>query len=117
MLNKTRLDMNINALAGISLTFGLIGVVTIALVYMQIVTSSHFDLVIRDNEYFLVLGFALFVTALSLVDLGAGLSALHRLKEPHAKYTKPMAIAGITLGIADITPALAILMVMIGTLL
>jgi EamA domain-containing membrane protein RarD len=113
MFNETRLDMKINARAGTSLTFGLIGIVVTALVYLQISNSSHFDLAVQDNEYFLVLGFAALVVILSIINFAAGSAALRRTKEPHLRYAKLMAIAGIGLGVANIIPAGIMLVFMI----
>lgn len=113
MFEETRLDMKPNALAGISLTFGLIGIVMTALVYLQIANSSHFDLVVKDNEFFLVFGFAALIFILSSINFATGITALRRMKEPHIRYAKPMAIAGMGLGVAGLLPALIIVIIMI----
>ena len=71
----------------------------------------------RDTEFYLALGTILLIATLSLADMRAGLYAIHHLKEPHGKFAKPLAITGITLGVADILPAALILAILLETLL
>ena len=113
MFEETRLDMKTNALAGTSFTFSLIAVVVTALMYMQIANSSHFDLVVRDDEYSLVLRFAALIVILSIIIFSTGSAALRRIKEPHLRYAKLMSIAGIGLGVANFIPAAILLAIMI----
>ncbi len=115
-LERTHLDRKVNALAGSSLTLGLIGAVLTALAHWQISFSSHFDFVFRDTEYFLVGFFLLLITSLAVIDFRNGISALRHMNEPHEKYAKPMAIAGISIGMVDLVPALVLLGIFIQAL-
>jgi hypothetical protein len=99
-----------------SLTIGVLGAILTGYMHYRIMTSSHFDFLIRDAEVFLTLGAILLVFALSVVDLRAGLYTIRHLNEPHSKYAKPVALSGITLGIAELLPAAIILMILIETL-
>jgi len=103
--------------AVIGLTMGIIATVLTGLVHYQITNSPHFDFLIHDAEFYMMLGFVLLITALSIGDLWEGLAAFQHLKEPHRKFAKPLAIAGISLGIVDIFPALLILAIIIETLM
>lgn len=100
-----------------SLVIGVIGAILTGLIHYSIMASSHFDFLVRDVEFFLVLGTILVIAALSLVDFRAGLYAIRHMNEPHGKFAKALALTGITLGIADIFPALIILSIMFETLL
>jgi hypothetical protein len=100
-----------------SLVIGVIGAILTGLVHYSIMTSSHFDFLVRDVEFFLVLGTILVIAALSLADIRAGLYAIHHMNEPHGKLAKALALTGITLGIADTLPALIILTIMFETFL
>jgi hypothetical protein len=100
-----------------SLTIGIVGAILTGGIHYEIVASSHFDFLVRDGEFYLVLGMVLIVAALSLVDLRAGLFAIRHLNQPHGKFTRSLAVTGITLGIADILPAAIILAIMFETFL
>ncbi len=103
--------------AVISAVLGAIGIALTGWVHYQITNSSHFDFLIHDNEFFLMIGFVLLIAMLSIGDLWEGLRAFRHLKEPHHGFAKPLAIAGITLGVVDIVPALMILLIVLETLL
>ena len=111
-----KLEHEADGFSVMSLALGLIGALLTALVHMQIMTSPHFDFLIWDKEFFLVLGFVVVISALALGDLKAGASALHHLNEPHTKYTKSVALASISIGVVDLLPALIILAILAETL-
>jgi hypothetical protein len=100
-----------------SLALGLIGAILTGCVLYAIAASPHFDFLIRDDEFHLVLGTALIIACLSLMDLKAGLYALRHLNEPHGRSAKPLAVAGLALGLADLLPAVIILAIMTVTFL
>lgn len=101
----------------LSLALGVLVAIITGITHYQIITSSHFDFVIHDTEFSLVLGMIIIAAILSLIDLREGFNAVNRLNEPHLKTAKPLAIAGISLGMAGILPAAIILVIMIETLL
>jgi len=103
--------------AVIAIAMGIIATALTGLVHYQITNSSHFDFIIRDQEFFLMLGFVFLILAFCAGDLWEALHAITHLKEPHRRFAKPLAIAGITLGIVDIVPAILILLIIAETLL
>ena len=100
-----------------SLVYGIYGAILTAAIHFGTVTSKHFDFLIRDAEFYIVLVTILVVMVLSVLDFRQGMHAIRHMKEPHGKYTKTMAITGITLGAADLLPALIILAIMVETFL
>ena len=100
-----------------SLILGVIGAILTGSIHYAIMASSHFDFLVRDGEFYLVLGMVLIVALLSVVDLSAGLYAIRHLNQPHGKFARSLAVTGITLGIADILPAAIILAIMLETFL
>lgn len=98
-----------------SAIIGTIGAALTGLIHWGIMTNSH-DFLIRNSEYVLVLGLLLVVLALSVWDFRQGIYAIRHLSEPHGKFAKPLAMTGITLGIADLLPAVILLIVMLEAL-
>lgn len=108
---------NPDRLANRSLVYGIYGAILTAAIHFGTVTSKHFDFLIRDAEFYIVLGMILIVMVLSVLDFRQGLHAMRHMKEPHGKYARTIVLAGITLGVADLLPALIILAIMIETFL
>ena len=98
-----------------SLQIGVLVVVLTGCVHYFIMASSHFDFLIPDAEFLLVMGVVLLIIALSLVDFKDALYVLRHMDAPHKKYAKPLSVAGIGLGIAILPPALIILAITIET--
>ena len=116
MHQQTSLKLKGDGLSVMSVVLGLIGAILTALAHLEIAASSHFDFLIRDNEFFLVLGALAVIVALSIGGFSAGTYALRHLNEPHSRYAKSAAIAGISVGAIDILPALFLLAIMLETL-
>lgn len=100
-----------------SLMYGIYGAILTAAIHFGTVTSKHFDFLIRDAEFYIVLVTILIIMVLSVLDFRQGMHAIRHMKEPHEKYAKTIAITGITLGMANLLPALIILAIMIETFL
>jgi hypothetical protein len=49
-------------------------------------------------------------------DFKQGFSAMHHLSQPHGRFAKPLALTGISLGIADLLPAAILLIIMLEAL-
>jgi hypothetical protein len=100
-----------------SLVYGVYGALLTAAIHFGTATSKHFDFLIRDAEFYIVLGTILIIMALSILDFRQGMHAMRHMQEPHGKHARTMALAGMTLGVADLLPALIILAIMIETFL
>lgn len=100
-----------------SLMFGIYGALLTAAIHFGTATSKHFDFLIRDAEFYIVLVTILIIMTLSVLDFRQGMHAIRHMKEPHWKYAKTMAITGITLGVAELLPALIVLAIMVETFL
>lgn len=98
-----------------SLQIGVLVVLLTGCVHYFIMASSHFDFLIPDGEFLLVIGVILLIIALSLVDFKDAFYAIHHLDDPHRKYAKHLSIAGMAMGIAILPPALIILAITIET--
>jgi hypothetical protein len=98
-----------------SLEIGALVVLLTGGVHYFIMASSHFDFLIPDAGFFLVIGATLLIIALSLVDFKDALYVIHHTEAPHKKYAKPLSITGIVLGAAMLFPALIILAITIET--
>ena len=101
--------------ATLSLIIGTVGAILTGLIHWGIMTSSH-DFLLRDSEFLLVASLLLVVISLSVWDFNQGFSAMHHLAEPHGRFAKPLALTGISLGIADLLPAAILLIIMLETL-
>jgi hypothetical protein len=98
-----------------SLIIGILGALVTALIHYTITISPHFDFLIRDVEFYAVIAAVILVGLVAVLGLGTGLNALHHLREPHGRFAKPLAIAGITLDLAVLLPAALILVIAIET--
>ncbi len=98
-----------------SLIIGGLGAIVTALVHYTIMHSSHFDFLIRDAEFNLVIAAVMLAGLLALLGLGTGLNAVRHLNEPHGRFAKTVALLGITLDLASLLPAALILAIAIET--
>ncbi len=105
-----------DSLAIISIALGIVGAAATGFVHYQIATSAHFDFMIHDAEFYLVLGIVVIAMAFAAGDLGTGVDAIRHLNTPHHAFARPLAVAGITVGVVDLFPALIILVIIIETL-
>jgi len=101
--------------AVLSLVIGTLGAIITGFIHWGIMTSSH-DFLVRDSEFLLIASLLLVVIGLSVWDFKQGFSAMHRLGQPHGRFAKPLALTGISLGIADLLPAAILLIIMLETL-
>ena len=101
--------------AVLSLVIGTVGAILTGLVHWGIMTSPH-DFLVRDSEFLLVASLLLVVIGLSVWDFKQGFSAMRHLSQPHGRFAKPLALTGISLGIADLLPTAILLIIMLEAL-